>query len=104
MVSQKHFFHFVVVHFKIHLDASYVLGGFQNHYILFKFIWHHSVLYKDITEVDDTFHKRGWNLVGSLCEEFTKLSEIERESNKEKSKATPFIEIDLDGDTYFYVF
>lgn len=36
--------------------------------------------------------------------EFTKLSDIERESNKERSKKEPPIDIDLDGDTCFITF
>lgn len=34
-------------------------------------------------------------------EELTKSSEIERDSNKQKSKAEPHIDIDLGGDTFF---
>lgn len=37
-------------------------------------------------------------------EEFTKLSEIEKESNKERSKKEPPINIDLGGETCFDIF
>lgn len=36
--------------------------------------------------------------------EFTKLSDIKRESNKEMSKKKPPIDIDLGGDTCFNAF
>lgn len=37
-------------------------------------------------------------------EEFTKLSEIERQLNKKNSKAEPPIDMDLGGDKYFDAF
>lgn len=36
--------------------------------------------------------------------DFTKLSEIERESNKVKSKKEPSLDIDLGSDTFFMHF
>lgn len=40
----------------------------------------------------------------NIMEEFTKLSEIERESNKQKLMAEPLIDIDLGDDTCFDTF
>lgn len=49
-----------------------------------------------------TIESKNWSVhFLERMEKFTKLSDIERESNKERSKKEPPIDIDLGADVYF---
>src|SRR4051812_46354440 len=104
MVFRTHFSHFEVAHLKTRLAASFVLGILDRSICLGLF--ETGVSYSGyVSGVDGTFRKRGRNLVESFLKrmaEFTKLVELEREINKEKSKKEPVL--DLSGKNLFGIF
>lgn len=58
------FFHFEVVHLKIQKNVLYVLGDFENHNILFKFIWNRVVLYHRHRWSGQLIPQKSWYLSG----------------------------------------
>lgn len=106
----KLFLHCAPPHLKIQMIVLFVLDGFQNHNIssLFHFVQVYLKLgcHLPLTSVEWTTHSTTKvetlsDRFVEMIQEFTKLSNIKREWNAQKSKGRPLILIDLVGDKSF---
>lgn len=105
MVSWKHSFHLGVSHLKIHQSASCVFVGYKKTTCVKVYLKPECPIPKTSLEWNEHFTQDAKTWVYHFLEmmdEFTKLSNIEREANKERLKNEP--PIDLGSDICFDAF